>query len=145
MLGCRPDYLLYPEYNTQLERAEHVRFFNNNGVLLPVYQDYTNSFKKKKVVVTDKYMWIADNLSILEALKRLEETNNLYFLKQINLKKLIDDEKTKQSIKDAREVCNILGIEHYVVDLQKEFKDIVINNFLGSYQEGITPNPCVAI
>ena len=96
MLGCRPDYLLYPEYNTQLERAEHVRFFNNNGVLLPVYQDYTNSFKKKKVVVTDKYMWIADNLSILEALKRLEETNNLYFLKQINLKKLIDDEKLKQ-------------------------------------------------
>ena len=57
--------------------------------------------------------------------------------------KLIDDEKTKQSIKDAREVCNILGIEHYVVDLQKEFKDIVINNFLESYQEGITPNPCV--
>lgn len=56
MLGCRPDYLLYPEYNTQLERAEHVRFFNNNGVLLPVYQDYTNSLKKKKVIVTDKYM-----------------------------------------------------------------------------------------
>ena len=41
-------------------------------------------------------MWIADNLSILEALKRLEETNNLCFLKQINLKKLIDDEKLKE-------------------------------------------------
>ena len=56
MLGCRPDYLLYPEYNTQLERAEHVRFFNNNAELLPIYQDYSNTFKKKKVVVTDKYM-----------------------------------------------------------------------------------------
>lgn len=96
MLGCRPDYLLYPEYNTQLERAEHVRFFNNNGVLLPVYQDYTNSLKKKKVIVTDKYMWISDNKSIFEALKRLEETNNLYFLKEINLKKLINDEKLKE-------------------------------------------------
>mgnify|MGYP001772430155 FL=1 len=42
MLGCRPDYLLYPEYNTQLERAEHVRFFNNNAELLPIYQDYHN-------------------------------------------------------------------------------------------------------
>jgi hypothetical protein len=56
MLGCRPDYLLYPEYNTQLERAEHVRFFNNNAELLPIYQDYHNTLKKKKVIVTDKYM-----------------------------------------------------------------------------------------
>ena len=56
MLGCRPDYLLYPEYNTQLERAEHVRFFDNDGKLLEITQNYSNSFKKKKVILTDKYM-----------------------------------------------------------------------------------------
>jgi hypothetical protein len=96
MLGCRPDYLLYPEYNTQLERAEHVRFFNNDGVLLPIYQDYTNSLKNKKVIITDKYMWISDNESIITALKRLEDTKNLYFLKPIRLQKLLYDEKLKE-------------------------------------------------
>ena len=96
MLGCRPDYLLYPEYNTQLERAEHVRFFNNDGVLLPIYQDYANSLKNKKVIITDKYMWISDNESIITALKRLEDTKNLYFLKPIRLQKLLYDEKLKE-------------------------------------------------
>lgn len=96
MLGCRPDYLLYPEYNTQLERAEHVRFFNNNAELLPIYQDYHNTFKKKKVIVTDKYMWFSDNNSIMIALQRLEETKNLYFLKEIKIQKLLYDEKLKE-------------------------------------------------
>ena len=96
MLGCRPDYLLYPEYNTQLERAEHVRFFNNSGKLLPIYQDYENTFKRKKVIITDKYMWIADNKDIITALKRLEETKNLYFLKEIRLQKLLYDKELKE-------------------------------------------------
>ena len=96
MLGCRPDYLLYPEYNTQLERAEHVRFFNNNAELLPLTQDYANAFQNKKVIVTDKYMWYSDNNSIMIALQRLEETKNLYFLKEIKIQKLLYDEKLKE-------------------------------------------------
>ena len=39
MLGCRPDYLLYPERNTKLERSEHVRLFNNDAKLLEWNQD----------------------------------------------------------------------------------------------------------
>ena len=54
MLGCRPDY--YIRNNTQLERAEHVRFFNNNAELFRFIKTYHNTFKKKKVIVTDKYM-----------------------------------------------------------------------------------------
>lgn len=96
MLGCRPDYLLYPEYNTQLERAEHVRFFNNNAELLPVYQDYHNAFKRKKVIVTDQYMWCASDSDIIKALQRLEETKNLYFLKEIRLQKIIYNEEVKK-------------------------------------------------
>ena len=57
--------------------------------------------------------------------------------------KLINDDKTNQAINDAKDICNFLDIEHHVIDLQKEFKDIVINNFINSYKEGITPNPCV--
>lgn len=96
MLGCRPDYLLYPEYNTQLERAEHVRFFNNNAELLPIYQDYSNSFKRKKIIVTDNCMWKSDSKSIVAALQRLEETNNLYFLNEIDIKKIVNDKDIKE-------------------------------------------------
>lgn len=57
--------------------------------------------------------------------------------------KLIDNDSTNQSINDAKEVCESLGIKHYVFDLVKEFKDVVIANFIDSYKNGETPNPCV--
>ncbi len=57
--------------------------------------------------------------------------------------KLLDDEKTNNAIKDAKEVCNILGIKHYVFDLVEEFKNIVINDFINNYKNGLTPNPCI--
>ena len=57
--------------------------------------------------------------------------------------KLIDNDSTNQSIKDAKDVCDSLEIKHYVFDLVKEFKDIVISNFIDSYKNGETPNPCV--
>lgn len=57
--------------------------------------------------------------------------------------KLIDNDSTNQSIRDAKDVCDSLGIKHYVFDLVKEFKDIVISNFIDSYKNGETPNPCV--
>lgn len=57
--------------------------------------------------------------------------------------KLIDNDSTNQSINDAKDVCDSLGIKHYVFDLVNEFKDIVISNFIVSYKNGETPNPCV--
>lgn len=56
--------------------------------------------------------------------------------------KLIDNLETDISIRDAKDVCDTLGIEHYVIDLKDEFKNIVINNFIESYKKGVTPNPC---
>ena len=47
------------------------------------------------------------------------------------------------SIKDAKKVCDKLGIEHHVIDLRKEFKENVIDNFICTYLCGKTPNPCV--
>ncbi len=46
-------------------------------------------------------------------------------------------------IEDAKTVCNKLGIEHYVVDYQNEFKQQVINEFIDNYLNGKTPNPCI--
>jgi tRNA-specific 2-thiouridylase len=57
--------------------------------------------------------------------------------------KLIDDEKSNTSINDAKNICSVLGISHHVIDLQDEFKKIVINNFIDSYKNATTPNPCV--
>jgi tRNA-specific 2-thiouridylase len=47
------------------------------------------------------------------------------------------------SINDARVVCGTLGIPHYVVNFSRDFHDTVINNFIGEYLIGRTPNPCV--
>lgn len=44
---------------------------------------------------------------------------------------------------DAILLCKKLGIEHHVVDYQKEFKEKVIDKFIDDYKRGITPNPCV--
>lgn len=54
-----------------------------------------------------------------------------------------DKEKNQKTINDAKNVCNRLGIEHYVFDAQKEFKECVINNFVSQYQNAKTPNPCI--
>ena len=47
-------------------------------------------------------------------------------------------------VEDARRVCQLLGIPHYVMDVQKEFKKHVIDYFLSEYQNGSTPHPCIA-
>ena len=46
-------------------------------------------------------------------------------------------------VEDARAVANRLGIPFYVFNFKEEFKDKVINNFINSYEEGRTPNPCI--
>lgn len=44
---------------------------------------------------------------------------------------------------DAYRVCQILGIEHKIIDLTETFKNTVINNFIEEYLHGRTPNPCI--
>lgn len=55
---------------------------------------------------------------------------------------LLTDNMDK-SIMDAKNICDKLNIKHYVFDFKKEFKEIVISNFINTYKEGKTPNPCV--
>lgn len=46
--------------------------------------------------------------------------------------------------RQAEQVCRILGIPFYGVDLQKEFERYVIDYFCQEYKKGRTPNPCIA-
>lgn len=51
---------------------------------------------------------------------------------------------TDDDIDDAREVCQILGIRHYVMNFEREFKEHVMDYFVNEYSRGKTPHPCLA-
>lgn len=51
--------------------------------------------------------------------------------------------QTQKGIIDAIIVADKLKIPHYVVDIRKEFETEIINHFVHSYINGLTPNPCV--
>ncbi|MFQ5600726.1 MAG: tRNA 2-thiouridine(34) synthase MnmA [Candidatus Krumholzibacteriia bacterium] len=44
---------------------------------------------------------------------------------------------------DARRVCEVLGIEHFLLDATRLFGRLVIDRFVSEYEVGRTPNPCV--
>lgn len=48
------------------------------------------------------------------------------------------------AVDDARRVANKLDIPYYVMNFKEEFKDSVIDYFVEEYQNGCTPNPCIA-
>jgi tRNA-specific 2-thiouridylase len=45
---------------------------------------------------------------------------------------------------DARAVARKLGIPHESLELVDAFRTNVIDYFVGSYRQGLTPNPCIA-
>jgi tRNA-uridine 2-sulfurtransferase len=48
-----------------------------------------------------------------------------------------------RDIRDARAVCDKLGIAHYVFDHASSFRETVIDDFADEYLAGRTPIPCV--
>ena len=44
---------------------------------------------------------------------------------------------------DAKNVCKSLDIPHITLDLRKEFKCNVIDDFINEYSNNRTPNPCI--
>lgn len=48
-----------------------------------------------------------------------------------------------QDIEDAKKVCTILDIRHYVLNFEEVFREKVIDYFTREYLAGRTPNPCI--
>ena len=51
---------------------------------------------------------------------------------------------TLDDVEDARSVCRKLGIPHYVLNMEREFHDQVMDYFVAEYRRGRTPHPCIA-
>jgi tRNA-specific 2-thiouridylase len=47
------------------------------------------------------------------------------------------------SMNSARKLCEKLNIPFYSIDIKKEFKKTIIDDFIFQYKNGRTPNPCV--
>ncbi|UCE26976.1 MAG: tRNA 2-thiouridine(34) synthase MnmA [Candidatus Coatesbacteria bacterium] len=48
-----------------------------------------------------------------------------------------------EALRVAAETARRIGVDHYVLDLRREFEESVINDFIDEYESGRTPNPCV--
>ncbi len=51
---------------------------------------------------------------------------------------------TLDDVEDARSVCRKLGISHYVLNMEREFHERVMDYFVDEYRRGRTPHPCIA-
>lgn len=57
--------------------------------------------------------------------------------------KMVDDENFNTVAQNAKNVAEVLGIKHYILDLSDKFKNNVVKYFENDYKNGKTPNPCI--
>jgi tRNA-uridine 2-sulfurtransferase len=48
-----------------------------------------------------------------------------------------------EAVLGARALAHRLGIPHFTLDLEEDFRRRVVARFVGGYTEGSTPNPCI--
>ena len=54
-----------------------------------------------------------------------------------------ENEKNNSGFRSAKKVSKFLNIPLLKVNARKEFKKVIVNNFIRDYKRGETPNPCV--
>lgn len=73
------------------------------------------------------YLTQKSGLSCIGAMMRLHSKNN----------QSTDDQE------DARRIAGILNIPFHIFDFSEDFRRQVIDSFVHSYEQGLTPNPCI--
>src|SRR6056297_2434538 len=76
-------------------------------------------------------------------LEQGHEVVGAYMKNFTNEEELPGDCPWEQDIRDARAVCDFLGIEFRILSLMDEYRDRVVDYLLAGYRDGITPNPDV--
>ena len=71
-------------------------------------------------------------------------TMKLYDIDEADLPEYYRGCCTIDDVEDARAVCRKLGVPHYVLNVQREFRSFVIDYFQREYESGRTPHPCIA-
>ena len=71
-------------------------------------------------------------------------TMKLYDINQSQLPEYYRGCCTIDDVEDARAVCRMLSVPHYVLNVQREFRAFVIDYFRREYESGRTPHPCIA-
>jgi tRNA-specific 2-thiouridylase len=51
---------------------------------------------------------------------------------------------TRDQMIDAHFVAKKLGIQFEIIDIQDQFKSIIVDKFIEDYRQGVTPNPCLS-
>lgn len=51
--------------------------------------------------------------------------------------------RADEDVADAKKICDALSIQHFVFDMSDTFRDIIVQDFIDTYKNGGTPNPCV--
>ena len=57
--------------------------------------------------------------------------------------RLWEQSQTEESLADARKVANRLHIPFHVMDATTQFREMVVDSFVSTYEDGHTPNPCI--
>ena len=52
-------------------------------------------------------------------------------------------EVSSGAIRDAQAVARRLGMDFHILDAALPFRQLVVDYFIRSYEEGLTPNPCI--
>lgn len=76
-------------------------------------------------------------------LEQGHEVVGAYMKNWTNEENLPGDCPWEEDVRDARAVCEYLGIEFRLLSLTEAYRDRVVEYLLAGYREGVTPNPDV--